>query len=272
MKIKLLLAPSLVVGSLILLIWFVYPAYTSPIAVGVPAVPGEVSEVTGSGAKEKYARVQEANNKLKTIDAKIAKSESLSSQIRLRETNDGLKTAVETFIPDSMNEEGIIDILNFLAGKQGLSVANISVSPVKTNSVQVNTSSTNSLNPETAGLKKVTPGDIEVDFTAIGGYAQIKEFLGKVYAMKRYNRISSLDIAPAVNATGDQNTGMLQLVLTVNFNMLPKFTDKANPEESIFADGQNLNMSVAEMIKKVKDTEVSPLETGDTGVENPFLP
>lgn len=268
MKIKLLLAPSLVVVTIIILIWFVYPAYTSP---SVPSVPGSaVAGGANNGARELYDALQEEKRKLSQADKRIANAKSLFANIA---ANSDKKEALYTFIPDAYNEEELIDMLNYLAGKADLSVINISVTPAKedVSPIEAGTATAADSPPsQTAASTKVK--DVEVNFVVMGGYEQIKNMIGRIYSLKRFNKLMNLSIIPATNADGNQEGNILQVNLTLYFNMLKKPAGTVNAENPVFSN-VNFNMVPIGNIQVSKEGEILKLEYEQLGtVTNPFLP
>lgn len=272
MKIKLLLAPSLVVITIILLIWFVYPAYTNPYNPSSSPTPGSV--ITGTsggndGVKEYYAALQEEKRKLSQVDERIAHAKSLSANIN---ANSEKKEALYSFIPDSYKEEELIDMLNYLAGKADLSVINISVTPAKDDTAVSETGmQTAGTTAQTAVDTSTKLKDVEVSFVVMGGYDQVKNVIGKIYGLKRFNKLMGLSVIPVTNADGNQDGNILQVNMTLFFNMLKRPAANVSAENPVFAN-VNFDMTSIGNIQASKDGEILKLEAGSTGVTNPFLP
>ncbi len=272
MKIKLLLAPSLVVVTIILLIWFVYPAYTNPSAAPAsPSVSGStVAGGANDGAKELYGALQEERGRLSQADERIAHAKSLFTNIA---ANGDKKEALYAFIPDSYNEEELIDMLNYLAGKADLSVINISVTPAKEDLSPVEAgAATAAASTPSQTMASMTAKDVEVNFVVMGGYDQVKNVIGKIYLLKRFNKLTNVSIIPVTNADGNQDGNILQVNLTLYFNMLKRPAGTVSAENPVFAN-VNFDMTPIGNIQASKDGEILKLESGPLGtVPNPFLP
>jgi Tfp pilus assembly protein PilO len=112
MKLKLLLMPSIIALSIILLIWLVYPAYSNDT----------------DGLKERYNQLGLEKEKLSDIENKSLNIAKLSSDLSALSED---REFIEKFLPENIKEEEIIDNLNFLANSSGLSVLDISVEKLK---------------------------------------------------------------------------------------------------------------------------------------------
>lgn len=268
MKIKLLLAPSLVVATLVLLIWFVYPAYTNP-PIADPSIPtGGIMSGKNDGVKERYEALQAEEKKLSTVDERMSHAKSLSADIA---ANNDKKEALYAFIPDSSKEEELIDMINYIAGKEGLSVINISVIPAKEDAVLSGAAAAAS-SPDPQAVSPVTAKDVEVDLVVMGGYEQIKNVVGRIYLLKRFNKLTNLSIVPAANVDGNQDGNTLQMNITLLFDMLKKSSSLVSAENPVFTNAK-FNMAVINNIQTVKEGEILKLESGPLGtVANPFLP
>lgn len=270
MKIKLLLAPSLVVITIILLIWFVYPAYTNPSDSVDPSAPASaVTGGTNNGVKEFYKALQDEREKLSQADKRVSNAKSLSASIV---ANGDKKEALYTFIPDSFKEEELIDMLNYLAGKADLSVINISVTPAKEDVSPVETGIASADVPSSQLTASTMAKDVEVNFVVMGGYEQVKNVIGRIYALKRFNKLTNLSITPVSNSDNSQDGNILQVNLTLYFNMLKSPTGTVNAENPVFSNA-NFDLTPVGNIQASKDGEILKLELGTLGtVTNPFLP
>lgn len=257
MKIKLLLAPSLVVATIILLIWVVYPAYTSPI--------------DNSGLSEKYYQLKSEQEKLSTIDLKISNSKSLVSQISSkRESSDFLMG----YIPSENKEEEIIDTLNYLSQSNGLFVLNISVSQIKDSVTGLANTPVDSLDASGQAVPKVVkvfPTNIETRLSVSGDYAQIKEFIVKVNSLPRLNKVVSATLAPITGSDSEQKSSILKLDMVLNFLALKLASNPVNADDPVFLSG-SFDMKSIEDIQQTRQGGSLKLDVGQIGVTNPFLP
>jgi hypothetical protein len=262
MKIKLLLAPSLIIGIIILLIWFVYPGYTNG---GDSLKPAGIKEKRAElqMEKEKLARIVEKNNNIK----------KLSDQL----INSGHEQEVlMEFIPVTVAEEEIVDKLNFNASSLGISVFNLSVAqPKAAPAAPVIESS----EPESASAKIVPlpkEENVAVSFSVIGGYDKIKELLEKIYRLKRFNEVISLEVGAQKEATNGNASSApadnLQVDMVLGFNTLKEVEKIGDPEGKVFSM-QKFDMGTIAKIEEMKNIDVpEPLRVGESGRANPFRP
>lgn len=265
MKLKLLLMPSIIALSIILLIWLVYPAYSNG----------------ADGLKERYNQLDLEKKKLSDIENKslnIAKlSDDLSNLSEDREF-------IEKFLPENIEEEEIIDNLNFLANSSGLSVLDISVEKLKkVEKVSAGAEDQTATSPDSEGFTGddilaaplPKPEKFNIGIRLAGNYINIKVFLDKLEKLGRYNDISSLEIAKVLGEkTGEegQNPDILSVNAGINFSTLEKATVSYGMiNDPIFAQS-NLNVEIVSGIKNIRTTELLKLDVGAKGKTNIFIP
>lgn len=270
MKIKLLVVPVMVVAIVVLSIWLVYPAYSNGT----------------DGFKEKRNKLAEEKKKLEEIKNKSANVLKLSSQLS---SNVEMRDIVFSFIPETTKEEEIIDNLNFLAGSEGLSVTELSVTSqpagentpavVGTGSVFSGTMAANAATSGTEGGEIAVSfapqvKEAQVNFSVTGNYGQIKNLLIKVYGLKRFNNMESLEIRAAnltEEAKKDEPTDSLQAIMILKFNFIKKPVTAVSVEDPVFLR-DSFDMKVINDIKSKRNIEVLKLDVGQAGRTNPFLP
>lgn len=272
MKIRLLIVPGLIAASIVVLIWFAYPAYSNPTAEG--------------GLAEKLEKLKMEEEKLKTIEEKKKNSESLFSGIS--QSPDKKKTLFE-FIPESIEEENIIDSLNYLISSEGISVLGISVSPpketpadkeepIETSSTKWNEATKGGSSPAAVPVAKSIIKDFEAKAMVVGDYQKIKNIADKINRMVRFNNPALVEIKPAVlegasGEGGSQKTdpNVLQAEMTFSFSLLKKSSLPANPDNPIFLTDK-FDMTPVDKIKEKRNIEKINLEIGQIGKPSPFLP
>ncbi len=264
MKIKLLLAPSLIVITITLIIWTVYPAYTNGI----------------DGVKEKYQKLKEQKNMIASMDSRINNAEKLSADLKAGTSDNAV---VFDYISRKKEDEKIIDNLDLLARDSSLSVINISVSEEKSETVSevesLNISSTVpnlGINPtvpaQLAVTPKAEPNKVEAEFSVFGSYENIKILTEKIQKLKRFSKISSLEITTQTEEN-QEASGSLLANMTVEFNYLKELNRLADGdiENSIFSSGV-FDKGIIEKIKSNRNISVNNVSPGQKGKANPFLP
>jgi hypothetical protein len=265
MKIKILLAPTIIVLIIILSVWVIYPAYTNGI----------------DGVKEKKQALKEQTRLSGNLDNQIKNVGTLSADLRSNATKNAV---IFDYIPRDKNEEKIIGSLDLLAKDSGLSVLNISVFEIKNkeqNSVDavVPTAPLGAalpgIMPEVAtqplAVTEVVPKKIKVDLFVLGDYGGIKVLLEKIQKMTRFNKFVTLEINTLLK--DDQTVSeSLSAKITLEFNYLKELANLApgDIDNQIFSAGA-FNKKIIDEIEKSKSIEVKDVLPGQKGTANPFL-
>jgi hypothetical protein len=270
MKLKILLVPSLIVAVIILLIWVIYPAYSSPL--------------TNDGLAEKLAQLSQEKDKMVQVKQKSKNVDILNSQLS---SESDRKAIVMKYVPETAKEEEIIDNLNFIATSEGLSVFNLSVikdkdseisdaqtvpsaaggtlaSPASSDSSIVSDVPVMSVRPK--------PSNLTVQYSVIGNYDKIKNVLEKVYGFERFNKVISLEIKKPTSSEGKAETGdALEADAILSFKFIKKISTLADLEDPAFSNSK-FDLAVTEKIRTEKRVNALNLEAGSTGKTNPFTP
>ncbi len=241
MKIKILVVPFLLVLTVILCIWLVYPVYSNG----------------NNGLKEKYAQLKKEKNKLKGVQNKSNNVKKLFGEIT--SSSENLNILYE-FIPLNSKEEEIEDNINYLASVAGLSVLKISLNEINNNS-----------------LKKSDVGmNVNANVDVSGNYEALKKFIDSLNKLRRYSNIETFSIAKTKkNVTADtevDTTETLNARLVINFVFMNKVKLTDNDANDPIFSAQNLNTDVISQIKNEKSTNILQLNIGDQGKTNPFMP
>lgn len=243
MKLKLLIAPLLVLLIIITAIWAVAPAYR-----GLVAQKEELA-----AAKLKLAGIQEENAQAAKLRQDLA-------------GNTEHKDLLLKYIPQTAQEETVIENLNALALGEGLAIFNLSMADnSRKNSVPAVSATVNNSQGETAPAV-LSADSISVSVGFAGPYEKIKSFIGKLAALKRGNNITSLKIAAAA-----ETAGSLQGDMVLKFSYFAGSNSAISANSSVFSKG-SFDTAVIEQIKSRLNTEVVPVNIGETGKANPFLP
>lgn len=265
MKIKILVAPALIVFAIWMIIWVLYPAY---------------------GDLQNYRqKLSEAQTRLEDIKEKNEKVERLSRDLsQSAETQDILLR----YVPSSQKEEEIVDNLNYLASREGLSVYRISVEDKKTNQSSAVATKTvappapgtlSASEPSSEGVSVVSevsrgasPKDMEVKIGLTGTYDKIRAFFNKLAALRRFNNVGSAKITEEIDPEKEESfAGILKVETSVAFNYLEKVTSVTNVNDEVFYR-DTFDTSVIDGIKNNMSTGMVDLELGSKGRENPFIP
>jgi Tfp pilus assembly protein PilO len=257
MRIKIFAVPLLILAGLVFVIGFL-----------VPSVSKLRSKVSTLKASE--IRAQDVDGKVQRIDALKVELDAQAEQ----------QNVLLTYLPDSRQEDGIINYLNRISSSSGVLLSNVSIEK----EVEKNTGSEVTLedllaqaeNSETSaiggGPLVETPAAkaIKVGFKVVGNYDQVKSFLGQLAQVKRQDTIMTLKISKAAGADS-ATSGILSVEANVNFNYLPKITSIIGLDSSILqTDG--FDNSIIKKIQEEKTTVVEALSVGSTGKNNPFTP
>lgn len=242
MKLKLLFAPLLVLLIIVMAIWVVAPAYQEL----------QVQKDELATAQQKLTDIQEKN----------ALAAKLRQELAGNAEQEGL---LLKYIPREAQEEIIIENLNSLALEEGLLVNNISVTGNTGKSIPVVVVSDGM---DAQAVPVLSENKISLNTGVIGPYEKIKSFIGKLAALKRYNNISSLKISPAASGT---SANKLQADMMINFAYFSDNNAAVNVNSSIFSKG-SFDKTVIEQIKNRLNKDVVPVNIGETGKANPFLP
>lgn len=140
---------------------YIRPVWTGPIKEAKAAIA--LNKDALAAAKDYAAKQQELSEKKGTIS-----EENLQ---RLR-----------TFLPDSVDNVGLILDLNALAARSGVSLTDIDV---------IADSNTDS---ETGGLHRNPVGSVNLTFSALGTYAALQTFLERVETSARLLDVQSVSI------------------------------------------------------------------------------
>lgn len=264
MKIKLLIAPAIIIIAIIVVISFVYPAYRNG----------------SDGAKDKYDQLKAEQTKLSGIQGKSGNAVKLSAQITALSSN---ADVLYEFMPKEIKNEEIIDNLNYLASTSGLAVNEITISPSKQDSA----GSSSAVSETVPNLPSDIPAAVLTQMQAAGvlatqslaqmqeaqaniklsgNYDQLKNFLNSVDKLGRYKSVSYCSIKKS------DSPDMLGIELNINFGFAKETVlsgDMAN--DTLFATGK-LNTDIISKIKNQASGNVIRLDVGQKGKANPFTP
>ncbi len=250
MKVKILLTPLILVISVTLVIWLVVPSFK-----GVLERRGELSKINQD--------IISLNEKEKSMAGLMdALSKSIDEQ-----------AVVTKFLPDDQNSEDVIKNLNDIATGESLSIFDLSVMQPKKDVALVETEGVLENDPgyKLVEQEKTKTKEFDVSLSVFGGYENIKNIISKIYKLKRFNEITSLEISTRNTGLGDGNPNNLLANFVFKFNYLPKIDLVSNIDEEIFGNS-GFDMSIISKIKNFKDHEFNRTNVDSAGKASPFLP
>ncbi|MFZ2192816.1 MAG: hypothetical protein WAV31_01095 [Candidatus Moraniibacteriota bacterium] len=273
MKIKLLLAPSLLVIAAAFFIWTVYPAYTNGV----------------DGVKEKYQKLKEQKRLSEKLSDRYDNVKKLASDL---DADVSGKNTLLSYIPADKEDEKIFENINSIAIKNNLAVLNISLSDVPVEIapvVEVVDQVDSSLAAIAAGTSPdvenaavlnseaklpfdvVNPRKVIAKVSVLGTYADEMALLDSLSKVKRFNKVSSLEIK-TTKKEDESLSDSLQMIAELEFNYL---ADNYRVEEKdintdFFFDGVFSKDVIAE-IDKNKSIELNNVLPGNSGKSNPFF-
>jgi hypothetical protein len=266
MKIKLLLAPLLIVTTIFLLIWVVYPAWSNGT----------------NGVREQRETLRIEREKLSNLEGKDRNVETLYVDMK---NNLDKYDIVKKFIPENVNEEEIIDNLNYLASAQQTSVAALVVeqpaAPVAGMS-EIEASEGNvqpmdpvlGVQPVDAALQvqKVTPRDFQVNYSVVGSYENVKALFDKIQRLDRFSKVISLTVGKLKTDGGQGgDSNVLKADAVLQFSFLKKEKTLSNVNDPIFLQSKFDFRSIAKL-QEARNVGGLKLELGEMGKTNPYTP
>jgi hypothetical protein len=256
MKIKLLMAPSIVVIIIVLLIWQIYPAINDP--------------VTREGILQKSVELKNERKNLETIKGKSEKVHELAAQLNSSAMASD-KALVMDFLPDTIEEYKIIDNLNYLVLKEELQGLIISVSQPAADiatAAQVDATGNSGVQAVTPGLKATT---FSVSFSVQGSYEKIKSVFQKIYGLRRFNRIMSFRIEPADSKNGEGSSN-LKATSTLEFAYLKESGTFTSADDSSLAKTDFDRKTISDISQKKETPMLRDIQIDQKGRPNPFIP
>jgi len=246
MRLKILLAPILMIVIIVAVIWFVVPAYQ-----GMSQKRSELKEST--------AKLEDLQNKSKTADKLVGDLQAKSSE----------QATVLTYLPASTLEEQIIDNLNYIASAEGVSIYNLSVKTISPQEIAAA-----GIVAANKSTKDQSLTLTEVSYGMVGSYDKIKNVLQKVFMLKRYNGVKSISIK-SVSSPGAENketpSDNLQADVKLAFDYLEGKESLDNLDSPLFTTG-TFDMKAVDDINQLTSVEVIKITPPATGRANPFLP
>lgn len=263
MKLKVLLAPLLIVLDIVLAIWYVYPAVTD--------------SVGGTGMIQKLAERKEKKTLIDQLAEKRSNVASLASYIS---SNRAYESVLFGYVPDSKAEDEIISGLNGIVLAGGSVIYGLSVeaksSENDSSDQQLAVSDDGSLVDASLMPSEQTvavapkPKFLDANLTFAGDYENMKSILASLYRLKRFNGISSMTVTP-MKDEGGTPSGMLQTQLVADFAYYPKSKNMKDSDidRAVFS-GSSFDVSAIDDLIKVRTGDVIKASVDQSGKANPF--
>ncbi|MEK7598208.1 MAG: hypothetical protein AAB487_00550 [Patescibacteria group bacterium] len=247
MKLKIVIIPLLILVIIIFSIWVLAPSYFA--------------------VKEDLVQLDEANRKVSDINNKLQKAGKLNEDLLNRSEEQKMLTE---YLPESREEDKIINYFNDLVLRAGLVAFDFSVAPKKIKMIAPMVDAAGVPLPAAGITPAVEYADVNLG--ASGTYEKIKDFLGKLDNIKRFNKISTIRIShAAANESGNVPAGGLTMTATTGFGYLEKIKSVSNINSDALIS-EKFDLAVIDYIKSDKNTEISDLTLEAKGKSNPFMP
>lgn len=162
-----------------------------------------------------YAQIQSDQAQIAQYDAALTKASQLASvkQALLAKYNSFAPSdlaRLQTMVPDQVNDIALILDFDTLAGKQGMSLANVDVNSSDASAVQ----STNSTG--VVGAVSVPYNTLTMKFTVNGTYANFTQFLASLQASLAIVDIQSILISENTQANSSAGASVYTFTVTLN--------------------------------------------------------
>lgn len=246
MSLKILIVPFAIIMMLVLTIGFIKPD------IGVM----EEKKLTLSTKQDQSANMT-------TLLGNIA---TLARDLDNRQESEKF---VNTYLPKSLDQERVIDMLNYLAGQSGVSMAGVIFKDVSVKSFEAETlvAADGSELPSSHAPKIKT---FSTEVSVNGNYENIKDFFNRVAHMNRSHKTESFAIKAVKETTGKgEPTTTLQGMLVANFDYFPVQKVGSALLMPIFSRGE---LDITQLTKTLSwvTATVPPLASSATGRPNPF--
>lgn len=218
------------------------------------------------------------------IDTKIQNVQTLDAS--LNANKDNVDTVMHYF-PNTRDDERIVDGVNFSAAQSGLVLTSVKLDKVADPTVAATPVAKEALgagptiftsNADIAIINQTpvvpaVPKSVSVVVLATGSYESIRDTVGRISHMDRFQNFSivSINRSMAQQIAGSKTpAGALETSLTINFTYLPKAKAKGNFNNPIL-DQSKYDFATVTKLKQYISAPIPSIEVGAAGVSNPFL-
>lgn len=214
------------------------------------------------------------------INQKIRNAKDLEESLDANKANED---AVLHYLPDSRDDDRIVDSVNFLATQSGLLLDSVKINkasaeqetaPVEEisagSSVILASGANSSASAQSAAVPPVIPKVLGVTVSAKGSYEGIRDTVVKLSHMDRFQDFSSVEIAKGNSGDGENSDSALDATLVMNFSYLSKTKSRDNLNLPIL-NQRKFDFGTVQKLQQYISSPVPSIESGATGKANPFL-
>ncbi len=259
MRLKILILPTFIIIELILAISYIKP---------------NIDEIT-----TKQSEISLQKDALSRVDSVAANITAVGQAL---ESRSDTVAFIERYYPKTLDEERVVDMLNYLAQKSGLIVTALNI----TKNEQVITVMESVAVPEDGSELELVPEappeppeSYEVEVSVFGAYQNIKDFFRLVYQSDRLHTTKEFSITYQEDEqAGAETEGaspepaesvFLTGSMTADFQYI-KEKQVANALNIPLFQSSEFDFKAADSLITFVTTPLPPLETGGTGKINPF--
>ncbi|MDP2837821.1 MAG: type 4a pilus biogenesis protein PilO [Candidatus Moranbacteria bacterium] len=175
---------------------------------------------------------------------------------------------VSTYLPKTMDQERVLDMLNYLSGQSGVLMTGLTMKEMNTRSQEEVLLAPDGSSLPSAGGPKTKTFSVEVNVK--GSYENIKTFFSQVAHMNRAHKTESFAIKSLKEATGEgASTTILEGVFAMSFDYFP--VQKVGSALTVPAFSKR-ELDTTQLTKALSwvTVTVPALVGGPTGRANPF--
>lgn len=247
MKLKLLIAPLLMIVIVVVIIWVIIPNFRN----------FQEQKENLKIAQQKVSEVQMENQQAAKLKQELAGDEAQRSIL--------LK-----YIPAQSQEELLVGGLSSLASGEGLSIFNMAVT-IATSEKASNVVGSGAGEAAEISAPKPFGNTVAVNLGVSGPYEKIKSFINKLATLKRHNNIVALKISRPAETAAAEPSNNLQADLTLNFAYQANDTIMKAGNKDMFSNSKLFSDIITQLNDKFK-TDIAEINIGTTGKVNLFIP
>ncbi|MCI0551015.1 MAG: hypothetical protein L0287_08670, partial [Anaerolineae bacterium] len=253
MRLKIIFFPLALITVLILVIWHIQPEWQM------------IRELQTKNA-QKEADLEKVNAKLNHLQIL---TQALASHVEQ-------ENIVSRYLPTQESHDRVIDAVNVLATTAGLQIFSMNLDRIvdardleASLAVPILDEQGNPLPPV---VPEPSPRFVKVDATLIGGYPNIRDFVGKMYQSDIYHSFSVMRVerAPSSDASTLSNNDVLQAKLTMHFGYMPLADASLGSTSTVF-ETSTLNFAQADALKSWITQPIPLITPPPGGRDNPFV-
>lgn len=282
MSLKIIFIPFSLILVLVLLIGYMKPDYDAYV----------LKQMTHQSSVQQLNQMTKRLGNITSVSSGFASSFSEALGGKNEE-----EVLIDQYVPESMDQEHIVDALNYLAGQSGVLISSVVIEKPLVNAAadaaadQAMNSQSIILNgagtanavasaDSVIALKSIYPGpkSYQATLTVSSDFASISSFFDLIYRMNRENEVKSFSLKKDTEKKDDKGNPVvnstLNATIVVSFMYYPGLTNASiqNVEALPLFSGGNLDTKTIDFIKsKIQEHSLPELTVGDFAVRtNPF--